>query len=525
MWDSGITAFFRVKKKENSRSEAPMNRRGPETSNDYGASEVVGIILLVSMIVLAFGIVSLVLVSQPQKTQVPEISAVIGNGTNATTGQNVVYITHSGGDSLKGNQYLIFVNHIDRTSQITGNGTMDWNVGETLFVSMGNETPVLVQIYYQGPTESDLLVEHTLQPGVPTVTTTVTVTMTTTITPSPGAPVADFVANTTCGYSPAVIGFSDRSTGSPVSWSWNFGDGSISSEQNPVHMYTAPGTYSVTLFVTNAFGSDTKTVIGYINVYHIDFTASPQSGNAPLTVSFTDLSTGSPVSWLWSFGDGTTSSDRNPTHTYTDLGSYPVSLTVTTAGCGSGTVTKTGLISVTRTGSGSVINLTKACGNNGRMIDGTYFTWVAGNGESLSVNGINYHLINNDLIRLEINGDQKTGQMVIDNQNFLTFTFSTRFYRNNNLVATGSVTGLSGIKLNKNDNHGTLTYVLERCPSMTMLILDGVTIINSSNNNAQMTISNMNIIHDNRDPYVNDLFIYLDQTHNQINCQGDIVVS
>jgi hypothetical protein len=166
------------------REQGRVSRPG----NDEGASEVVGIILLVSMIVLAFGIVSLVLVSQPQKTQIPEISAVIGNVTNATTGQNVVYITHTGGDSLKRGQYLVFVNYIDRTSQITGSGTMDWNVGETLVVPMGNETPMLVQIYYQGPTESDLLVEYTLQPGVIftyTPTSIPTTSPTTTLTTSP----------------------------------------------------------------------------------------------------------------------------------------------------------------------------------------------------------------------------------------------------------------------------------------------------------------------------------------------------
>lgn len=64
-----------------------MNRQGPKPDNDNGASEVVGIILLVSMVVLAFGIVSLVLVSQPHKTQIPEISAVIENRTDPLTGR------------------------------------------------------------------------------------------------------------------------------------------------------------------------------------------------------------------------------------------------------------------------------------------------------------------------------------------------------------------------------------------------------------------------------------------------------
>lgn len=59
-----------------------------------------------------------------------------------------------------------------------------------------------------------------------------------------------------------------------------------------------------------------------------DFVGTPLSGAIPLTVAFTDLSSGSPASWLWDFGDGETSTDQNPTHVYTALGSFTVSLTV-----------------------------------------------------------------------------------------------------------------------------------------------------------------------------------------------------
>ena len=57
------------------------------------------------------------------------------------------------------------------------------------------------------------------------------------------------------------------------------------------------------------------------------FTASVTSGKAPLTVRFNDTSSGNPTSWLWSFGDGSTSAEKNPTHTFTDMGTYTVSLT------------------------------------------------------------------------------------------------------------------------------------------------------------------------------------------------------
>ncbi|MDQ1276854.1 MAG: PGF-pre-PGF protein [Euryarchaeota archaeon] len=58
------------------------------------------------------------------------------------------------------------------------------------------------------------------------------------------------------------------------------------------------------------------------------FTSNVTLGFAPLTVSFKDISTGSPTSWLWDFGDGTTSTAQNPEHTYNDMGGYTVNLTV-----------------------------------------------------------------------------------------------------------------------------------------------------------------------------------------------------
>ncbi|MCK9335369.1 MAG: PEGA domain-containing protein [Candidatus Cloacimonetes bacterium] len=70
------------------------------------------------------------------------------------------------------------------------------------------------------------------------------------------APVADFTANTAAGPAPLTVRFTDTSTGDPTSWSWDFGDGVTSTEQNPVHTYTTPGTYTAILTVTNTVGSD-----------------------------------------------------------------------------------------------------------------------------------------------------------------------------------------------------------------------------------------------------------------------------
>jgi len=172
-----------------------------------------------------------------------------------------------------------------------------------------------------------------------------------TVTSDIQAPVAGFKGKPTCGKAPLTVKFNDTSTGSPTSWYWEFGDGSSATEQNPVHIYTTAGKYTVSLMATNAGGSNTSTRINYITVSGsvkppvANFYGKPTSGKAPLSVKFTDASTGSPTTWYWDFGDGTNATERSPRHSYTTPGKYTVSLTVTNAG-GSDTKTRTEYITV-----------------------------------------------------------------------------------------------------------------------------------------------------------------------------------
>ncbi len=167
----------------------------------------------------------------------------------------------------------------------------------------------------------------------------------------PPAPVADFTGSPTSGIEPLTVSFTDQSSGSISSWSWNFGDGGSSSAQNPSHTYNSAGTYTVSLTVTGDGGSDSETKTDYITVDPCvapvaNFTGSPTSGNVPLNVSFTDQSSSSPTSWSWDFGDGGTSTARNPSHTYEAAGTYTVALTATNA-CGSDSESKIDYITVT----------------------------------------------------------------------------------------------------------------------------------------------------------------------------------
>jgi PKD repeat protein len=146
--------------------------------------------------------------------------------------------------------------------------------------------------------------------------------------------VADFAANKTSGTVPLTVAFTDASTGSPASWAWVFGDGTTSTEKNPVHKFTTAGTYTVTMTATNDGGSSSKSMTITVNPKKpvARFDQNKYSGKIPLTVKFTDKSTNNPTSYLWRFGDGTTSMEKNPSHAYTKAGVYVVRLTATNSG-------------------------------------------------------------------------------------------------------------------------------------------------------------------------------------------------
>jgi len=147
---------------------------------------------------------------------------------------------------------------------------------------------------------------------------------------------AGFTASPTLGKAPLQVQFTDQSTGDITSREWDFdSDGTVdSTAKDPSHTYDTAGTYTVSLTVTAADGSeDTETKVGYVRVGDLlaGFSASRTSGIVPLAVEFTDQSVGAITSWAWDFGDGGTSTEQSPSHTYNTVGVYTVSLTVTAA--------------------------------------------------------------------------------------------------------------------------------------------------------------------------------------------------
>ncbi|WP_242202127.1 PKD domain-containing protein [Aestuariivivens insulae] len=150
------------------------------------------------------------------------------------------------------------------------------------------------------------------------------------------APVANFSSDQTNILVGGEITFSDMSSGAPKTWEWTFDGGTpnTSTEQNPTVTYDYPGTYAVSLAVTNDLGTDIKTIDAYVTVTMppaptANFTSDKTEVWEGEQVAFTDTSTDAPTLWDWTFDGGTptTSTEQNPLVTYSTEGVYTVSLT------------------------------------------------------------------------------------------------------------------------------------------------------------------------------------------------------
>lgn len=151
------------------------------------------------------------------------------------------------------------------------------------------------------------------------------------------SPDPDFQADVQTGCVPLSVSFENLTAGSADSYLWDFGDNTTSQEVNPMHVYEQAGSYTVKLTAYNSCGRDSLISYGYIEAIEgsiSQFGATLTAGSAPLTVNFTDSSLYSPLSWFWSFGDGGSDIEQNPSYRYIFPGIYDVML-VTENECGS----------------------------------------------------------------------------------------------------------------------------------------------------------------------------------------------
>jgi gliding motility-associated-like protein len=160
--------------------------------------------------------------------------------------------------------------------------------------------------------------------------------------------------------------FTNTSTGA-ITWSWNFGDATTGTLQEPAHLYASPGTYNVTLTAGNSAGcSSAITHPVFVNIV-------PQAAYISSTVcvgqstAFTDQTTGTPTSWNWNFGDASANGlTQNPSHTYATAGSYNATLIVASGSGCSDTIINTVVVNPIPT---AQFNSTTVC-----LADTTFFT-------------------------------------------------------------------------------------------------------------------------------------------------------
>lgn len=150
----------------------------------------------------------------------------------------------------------------------------------------------------------------------------------------PARPIAVGSASSTDCFAPCMVQFTDASTGTGLyTWTyrWDFGDGTFSNEKNPSHAYTQAGMNRVKLSLSGKYGTatDSSLVVTVKEKSPVaNFTITGGNCMAPCAVSFTNTSENA-TTYAWNFGDGTSSTQPNPTKTYTNAGKYVVKLTAT----------------------------------------------------------------------------------------------------------------------------------------------------------------------------------------------------
>lgn len=151
----------------------------------------------------------------------------------------------------------------------------------------------------------------------------------------PSGPLLTATASTPPAIGPLSVNFTVTPTGvGPYTYLWDFGDGQTSTQQNPTHVYTQPGEKSVTVTVIADDGGRTTQQL-YVHAgiaFSVEAQFAPiNTGSSPLAINFYCFPADgvAPLTYLWDFGDGSTSTQQNPSHTYTSPGDFQASVVIT----------------------------------------------------------------------------------------------------------------------------------------------------------------------------------------------------
>jgi PKD repeat protein len=209
-----------------------------------------------------------------------------------------------------------------------------------------------------------------------------------------------------------------------------------------------------------------------------EFTATPTSGTAPLTVQFTDLSTNDPISWNWDFGDGATSTIQDPNHIYTVAGSFTVMLTTSNL-AGNDTETKTGYIIVSVDQPRNTLLNTN---RGGYVKDGGQVSFrVTGSFSYIDIGVTRYNLAIGDTITLLVHGDSTNVEADMNGNRISTFRFpDVTVSRGGSPLGRGAITGI-WISQYLDMTSSLSIIVPSRSPVWTEMVFDGITLIYGQN--------------------------------------------
>jgi PKD repeat protein len=412
-------------------------------------------LLSVVMIVLFILGISLVLWN-PVTEKIPKATLLIeGEGDS-------LVMHHISGDPLSRDRLIVRINGdvVNNQNLNFVNGAWPWSEGENvqLFYPAPESVRVVEVYHLTDKGESVLIDKARIEPPPKVSATPIPVTVVVNATPTPAAtiipvdvkdadpfkpPAADFTGSPLVGDPPLTVSFRDLSYGKVDSELWSFGDGSTSTLKNPVHTYFVPGSYTVSLLVTNPYGSNRKTVESFIVIGSppmANFLVEPTSGQVPLTVQFTDLSTGSPKQYEWSFGDGTQSAAQNPIHIYQKAGVYNVTLTVTNSYGTSKYSPETGISATAPTMHD--VYLTESVGGYLEP-DGYIRLRVTDPVSSMKIAGKIIDFVPGDIVQLIYGAGSSDGSITFDKNQMVSFNFNDiSLIKNEEFVARGPVNDL-----------------------------------------------------------------------------------
>lgn len=403
-----------------------------------------------------------------------------------------IILTNQGGDSLTPDNTVIRINYVDVSPyemNFLYGATWPWSPGTEIqiwyphndmmrtvevYTIAGRDHKELLQnrVFFEPPEKIELeplqiielaeisqtpdpmlieMIEEDLNPLVPVFT--------------------DFISDVHVGDPPLTVQFWDVSRGTPSQYFWSFGDGSTSELKNPVHTYFVPGSYDVSLRASNAYHTDYKEVKGFIAIGSppvAEFFADQIEGYAPLTVLFTDLSLGSSKSWEWSFGDGSTSAEKNPFHIYQSPGTYTVSLTVTNT-YGTSKEVKYEYITIQPLTTHDVFISESPTGY--LVDDGSITFRILNEPSTIKISGKSISFRLGDLVQLTVHDGKQDGQIYIANNGLHEFKFAdVTLLVNNEVIARGPI---NSVQIGKFDSYrSSLALRIPRGDTYAAFFLD-----------------------------------------------------